>query len=259
VRSDGVVLDSPALNEHLRVQQRVEDFPVEQFVSQLSVERLDIAVLSGTARLDEQRLHVDSFQPILHPLRCELWTVVRANVIRDAPPDEQVRQPLENVLAAQLPGHINRQALSGKLVIRCVFVKTGIDTANKNQWQSHLHMHAMMDEFQVRVNSDHIRTVLEGMFLDGLVRGTLPLGYKGEPIPGKLTKRARPRSRIVVDGEGAKLVVQIFEWFIEARLSLAGIAQKLNSMPNVPNPRNSKGWTRNSGRAVLTREAYRGV
>ena len=77
--------------------------------------------------------------------------------------------------------------------IRCVFVKSGIDTANKDQWQSLLHMRAMMDEFQVRVNADHIRAALKGMFLEGLVRGTLHLGYTGEPIAGKPTKRGRPR------------------------------------------------------------------
>jgi site-specific DNA recombinase len=143
--------------------------------------------------------------------------------------------------------------------IRCVFVKSGVDTANKDQWQSHLHMRAMMDEFQVRVNSDHIRTALEGMFLEGLVRGTLHLGYSGEPVPGKLTKRGRSRSRIVIDPEGAKIVLQIFEWFVKGAYSLARIAQKLNAMPNIPKPRKSTRWTRTSVRAVLTRETYRGI
>ena len=117
--------------------------------------------------------------------------------------------------------------------IRCVFVKSGVDTANKDQWQPLLQIRAMVDEFQVRVNADHIRAALEGMFLDGLVRGTLPLGYKGEPIPGKRTKRGRSRCRIVVDCEGAKLVLQIFDLFVESRLSIVGIAQKLNAMADV--------------------------
>jgi hypothetical protein len=61
VRSNRVVIDTPALDEHFRFQERVEDFSVEQFVSQLSVERLDIAVLPGAARFDEQRLDLNSF------------------------------------------------------------------------------------------------------------------------------------------------------------------------------------------------------
>jgi DNA invertase Pin-like site-specific DNA recombinase len=143
--------------------------------------------------------------------------------------------------------------------IRCVFLKSGIDTANKDQWQSLLHMRAMVDEFQIRVNADHIRAALKGMFLEGLVRGTLHLGYTGEPIPGKLTKRGRPRRRIVINHEEAKIVLQIFEWYVNARLSLNEIAQKLNAMPEVPKPRNSSRWRHNSVRAVLVRATYRGL
>ena len=35
--------------------------------------------------------------------------------------------------------------------IRCVFVKSGVDSANKDQWQMLLHLRAIMDEFQVKV------------------------------------------------------------------------------------------------------------
>jgi site-specific DNA recombinase len=143
--------------------------------------------------------------------------------------------------------------------IRCVFLKSGIDTANKDQWQSLLHMRAMVDEFQVRVNSDHIRAALKGMFLEGLVRGTLHLGYTGEPLAGKLTKRGRPRRRIVINEEEAKIVRLIFEWHVNDRLSLNEIAQKLNGMPEVPKPRNAARWRHDSARAVLLRETYRGL
>jgi site-specific DNA recombinase len=143
--------------------------------------------------------------------------------------------------------------------IRCVFLKSGIDTANKDQWQSLLHMRAMVDEFQIRVNADHIRAALKGMFLEGLVRGTLHLGYTGEPVPGKLTKRGRPRRRIVINREEAKIVLQIFEWYVHVPLSLNEIAQKLNAMPDAPKPRNSSRWTHNSVRAVLLRATYRGL
>ena len=145
--------------------------------------------------------------------------------------------------------------------IRCVFLKSGVDTANKDQWQSLLHMRAMLDEFQIRVNADHIRTALEGMFLEGLVRGTLHLGYTGEPIPGKRTKRGRPRCRIVINAGEVDLVRQIFEWFVNNNppLSLANIARKLNAMPNVPKPRNSSRWTRDSVRSVLMRDVPRAL
>jgi DNA invertase Pin-like site-specific DNA recombinase len=143
--------------------------------------------------------------------------------------------------------------------IRCVFVKDGIDTKNKDQWRSLLHMRTIMDEFQVSVNSENIRASLKGMFLDGLVRGTLPLGYCGEPIAGKLTKRGRPRCRIVINEGQAEIVRSIYGWYVNDALSLNEIAQRLNSMPDAPKPRNSSRWTHGSVRAVLLRETYRGV
>ena len=45
VRPDGVVDLPPAFDEHLGLEQRVKRFPFQQFVSQLSVETLDVAIL----------------------------------------------------------------------------------------------------------------------------------------------------------------------------------------------------------------------
>jgi site-specific DNA recombinase len=143
--------------------------------------------------------------------------------------------------------------------VRCVFVKDGIDTINKDQWRTVLHMRTIMDEFQISVNSEHIRAVLKGMFLDGLVRGTLHLGYTGEPVPGKVTKRGRLRRRIVINEDGAQLVRLIFGWYVVDELRLNEIAQKLNSMPDVPRPRNASRWRNATVRALLLRETYRGV
>jgi site-specific DNA recombinase len=144
--------------------------------------------------------------------------------------------------------------------VRAVFVKSGVDSAHKDRWELALHVRAMMDEFQVKTGADHVRAALEGMFLEGLVRGTLHLGYTGEPIPGKLTKRGRPRQRIVINCDEAAIVLQIFEWYVQSpRHSLIEIARKLNAMPHVPKPRNSNRWTRNTVRALLMRTTYRGL
>lgn len=143
--------------------------------------------------------------------------------------------------------------------VRCVFVKDGIDTIKKEQWRTLLHTRAMLDEMQVTVNSEHIRAALRGMFLQGLVRGTLHLGYTGETIPGKETKRGRHRRRIVINEDEAKLVRLIYSWYVDDELSLNEIAQKLNSMPDVPRPRKSTRWRQYTVRALLLRETYRGV
>jgi hypothetical protein len=51
------------------------------------------------------------------------------------------------------------------------------------------------------------------------------------------------------------------EWFVDEGLSLTAIAQGLNDIPGVPQPRksNGNGWNDESVRAVLKKPAYRGL
>ncbi|MGE3316984.1 MAG: recombinase family protein, partial [Planctomycetaceae bacterium] len=143
--------------------------------------------------------------------------------------------------------------------IRCVFVKSDIDTAKKDQWQHLLHFRAMLDEFQVSVNAEHVRAALEGLFLEGLVFGTITFGYAGEEIAGKKTKRGLPRRRLVIDARESEIVRLIFHLFVHERLSIRNIARRLNSIPDVPLPRKARHlWTPNSVRRALKRPAYRG-
>jgi hypothetical protein len=53
VWANGVVRASPALDEYLRFQQRVEDFAIEQFITELAVKVLDVAVFLERTRFDE--------------------------------------------------------------------------------------------------------------------------------------------------------------------------------------------------------------
>jgi len=59
VRAHGAVGLPPATDEHLCFQEGVEDFAVQQLVSQLAVEALHVAVLPWRSRLDEECLHPD--------------------------------------------------------------------------------------------------------------------------------------------------------------------------------------------------------
>ena len=52
--ADLVVLPPPAFDEDLGFQQRVDAFAVEALVAELAVEGFHIAVLLGTAGLDEE-------------------------------------------------------------------------------------------------------------------------------------------------------------------------------------------------------------
>jgi hypothetical protein len=71
-----VVLDTPAFDQDLRLQKPLEDFTVEQFIPQLAIEALDVAVLPRAARFDVQRLYADLLQPLTHLLGGELRAVV---------------------------------------------------------------------------------------------------------------------------------------------------------------------------------------
>ena len=53
-----------------------EDLSVEQFIPELAVERFDISVLPGTARLDEEGSHPESSEPLPYRLCRELGSIV---------------------------------------------------------------------------------------------------------------------------------------------------------------------------------------
>lgn len=144
--------------------------------------------------------------------------------------------------------------------IRGVFVKSHIDTADGDNWRTTFQMLAAMDEAMVRMYAEHVRAAHEGLFLRGMVYGSLPLGYTGEAVQGEFTKRKLPRRRIVVDSETAPTVVRIFQWYVVERLTLDEIARRLNDDPEAPAPNKSLTgwWTHSLVRKHLMLAAYRG-
>ncbi len=108
---DGVVVPPPPLDEHLRLEECVEDLPLQQFVTERAIEALDVAVLPGRTRLDVQRLYSDTPKPLPNSLCRELAAVVAADVFRDASTHEEVAESLQYVLARELPSNVDRQAL----------------------------------------------------------------------------------------------------------------------------------------------------
>lgn len=61
--SNGIVLLSPLFDQDFGFLQGVEDLTVEQFIAELAVETLDVAVLPGAARFDEQGLYPQFAEP----------------------------------------------------------------------------------------------------------------------------------------------------------------------------------------------------
>ena len=147
------------------------------------------------------------------------------------------------------------------LDVRCIFIKSGVDTADKDRWQSILAVQSMIDEFVVTMYVENIRSAHEGLLAKRLVFGTLSFGYKGEPIEGELTNLGRPRCRIILDPETAKVVRQIFHWYVEDELSINEIIRRLNGDPDLPlPPRATSGeWTRFAVKRVLTNSRYAGM
>ena len=144
--------------------------------------------------------------------------------------------------------------------IRAVFVKSGVDTEDSKRWQTLLNMHAMMDEFVIGMNVEHIRAAHEGLLEKSLVFGTVGFGYIGNPLPGQTTRRGKPRMALAIDPISGQWVIKVYDWYVVDRVSLDEIVRRLNSDPAVPPPPKSpKGvWTHDSVRALLRNTRYRG-
>jgi hypothetical protein len=68
---------SPAFDQDLRLQQRIEEFAVEKLGAELPIERFHIAVLPGAAGLDEQGADAQQTQPLPDRRRREFRAVVQ--------------------------------------------------------------------------------------------------------------------------------------------------------------------------------------
>ena len=92
VRSMVIVVSSPRGGQYLRFLYTGEDLTVKQFISELTIEAFDIAILPWAARLDQQRLHAQPGEPGSHRPGHELRSVVRADVFRNAMLQHQLCQ-----------------------------------------------------------------------------------------------------------------------------------------------------------------------
>src|SRR5262249_16021051 len=144
--------------------------------------------------------------------------------------------------------------------IRCLFVKSGVDSADEKRWRTLLQIHAMTDEFVVGMYADNVRAAHEELFDHHLLFGKITFGYLAQPIPGQFTKRNRPRCRLLVDPESAKWVQNAFNWFVNDRLSIGEIVRRLNADSSVPlGPKCTSGhWTHQAVRGMLSNPRYRG-
>jgi hypothetical protein len=85
-------------------------------------------------------------------------------------------------------------------------------------------------------------------------------GFSGEPIEGQKTKLGRPARRLIIDEGPAKWVRQIFAWFADEDVCIAGIARRLNAA-GAPLPKRDRvtRWTDLIVGRVLDNGRYRGL
>jgi site-specific DNA recombinase len=144
--------------------------------------------------------------------------------------------------------------------IRCMFVTSGVDTADGDRWRMLLNLNSFTDEAVVGMHAGHVRAAQQGLFGHGLVHGSMPFGYRGRDVPGRMTKRQRPRQAYEIDPASAPWVEQAFRWFVDDRLSLGEIARRFNDEPRIPpNTRSITGqWSPRLIRYMLANARYRG-
>ena len=70
-------MSPPALDQHLRLAERGENFHIEQFVAQFGIEALIVPVLPRTARFDIERSHSDPAKPTSHGFGNKFRAVAR--------------------------------------------------------------------------------------------------------------------------------------------------------------------------------------
>jgi DNA invertase Pin-like site-specific DNA recombinase len=144
--------------------------------------------------------------------------------------------------------------------VRCVFVKSSVDTADEKRWRMLLNHFAAIDEFVSSMYADNIRVAQEGLFQHKLVFGTISFGYRGKEVAGPPTRQKRPRCEYEIDPDVAPWVVKVFQWFVDDRLTLAEIIRRLNADPAAPlGPKAVSGrWTRLAVKLLLANPRYRG-
>ena len=103
-------MPSPLLDEDLGLGQRVEHLGVQQFVAQLAVEALDVAVLHGLAGHDVVDRDAVLLCPRVEVRRGELRTVVAGDrlgrtVLRDEVSSAAVTSPEQKPGRANTPRH----------------------------------------------------------------------------------------------------------------------------------------------------------
>ena len=151
----GVVMAAPCLDQDLGLPEIEEDFPRQQFIPELGVEALAVAILPWAARLDIERLHADALQPVAESRRDELGSVVGTYMFRRPMPDEQLAQRVEDIPRVELPFDPYGETLS------CILIDHAQHTEHPPIMRPVLHEVIGPDMALVRRSEPHARAVVQ--------------------------------------------------------------------------------------------------
>ena len=102
MRAERVVEAPPAFHDDACLSERVEDLAIEKLVTDAGVEALDVTILPRALWLDVGGLCAHGGDPVLDGLRGELGDVVRPDVLRHAPQDEEIGEDVDDCPASAL-------------------------------------------------------------------------------------------------------------------------------------------------------------
>src|SRR6266498_930845 len=117
-----------------------------------------------------------------------------------------------------------------------------------------IQIRGVVAEYERTVIADRMRRGrLTALRAGKLVPWTVPpFGYCHDPL------RPRDPAGLQVDDDAARVVRQIFTWYIEEGLTLYGIAQRLIAR-GIPTPTGRQYWNPSSVRKILTNSTYQGT
>jgi len=116
MRSLGVVVHSPLLDDDLRFTQAVEDFLVETFVAELSVEAFAVAVFPWATGFDVERLRSDVAELFAHDLGGHLRPIIGTDMFGDATRNHGVCHCLDDTKGIDPSSDTDGEALTSELI-----------------------------------------------------------------------------------------------------------------------------------------------
>lgn len=116
MRAEVIVIVSPAFDLAASVLKRQEPVRIEAFVAEAAVERLDERIVGRFSGAREVHHDTVLVSPSIQQNGCELAAIVGLKACRCATLPAQLLNHRNDVVAAQLLVHANRQALTREVV-----------------------------------------------------------------------------------------------------------------------------------------------